>query len=263
MKTLTYVLTNRGLFSELSAVMYCAQHAAATDQLFAIDDKESVLYFSDGFESYFEPLGVPEGDLTDGCRARLTIDPRDPETELFQSIRKASRSTWIQQRRLFKNLIRPNRQTQREIKSVLAELPASYNCMHVRRGDKSEEVPDMPITSYIDALVGHDSGHLPTAVMSDDYDVAEACVEKLNARGIEGFHLEPEKNKSGYDNVGRLRAEDFYSRSEMVHLLALWQMAVRSQCYIGTFSSNVTRFVVATHEDYRKCHGIDGVWIGD
>lgn len=116
-----------------------------------------------------------------------------------------------------------------------------YVGVHVRRGDKVREVPTVPLTRYARAVKAVSPQDMPVFVASDSWRAIEGLrsllrdrtvVTLAEARGREG-HIQAEANRRYLKN----------NYAVVVELLAEMQILADSAIFVGTFSSNMGRFV--------------------
>ena len=90
-------------------------------------------------------------------------------------------------------------------------------------------------------------------LMTDDY------------RSLKGFsnsnlrlHTFAKSNQTGHSTKKRIARP--FTRSEVIQLLAEVEIASRSDVFVGTMSSNVSRFITLKHSSFNDCVSLDRSW---
>ncbi len=151
-------------------------------------------------------------------------------------------------------------------------LPASYASIHIRRGDKvGDEDEYYPVELYLDRLDAQGVADLPIFVLSDDHQsvvqieaalrsrqssavVSSLCEERYRGFSIDALRQEqPVFSKA--DTSASISSAGFREDigTETIRLLAETVIASRSECFIGTFRSNVGRSIRYLHDRWHRC----------
>ena len=140
----------------------------------------------------------------------------------------------------------------------------SYNCLHIRRGDKVKGVyaEDIyyPTSLYLKFIVNNKN---PIFIMSDDYNSVK---ETKNLTSNNTFTICP--NYSSGFNIGQIREKksyfnhnkdtenklnfDNFTKKETILLLAELYIAFHSEIFIGTKKSNVSSTINLMRVNYKS-----------
>ena len=125
-KTWIYRFPTRGLFSELTGLLNTAFYALNHQGQVSIDDRSSPLYFSEGFDAYFEPIEIPEEHMGATVICELGME-RKKYAKNFQQIRNfAIANCGLYQRRFLASTLVLNKKTRiegkRTLKCMLTEI---------------------------------------------------------------------------------------------------------------------------------------------
>ncbi len=289
--TVVWQLTGRGFCSELNMMLLAAVYALEQDCRFVLCSKYSNIAREHGWRDYFEPFcnesaafplsrsliflkrGLSYRWLLElqrrllqpalGSRLRLTPEVWDQiYTEEFCrrtiALPGSGKAMPVSElcRRIAAEIWRFTPEINEHIEATAARLlPAkrSYGTLHIRRGDKITEAEHTAVDAYLAKLdeVG-DSANL-IFVMTDDYRV----VEELRRRRPAGEYVSLcSPHDSGHDQrlFNERTPEERYAAT--LQLVTELEIAARGEYFIGTFSSNVGRFM-ALLGDRQQTFGID------
>lgn len=139
-------------------------------------------------------------------------------------------------------------------------LPSSYVGVHVRRGDKSQEVPLVPIGNFVGAIQNMCSslGTKTVFLASDDASTHSALQEQLGTsyKVIEQTRLSAAAYQLRGDAsraVDPPYGEEDEEKSVLIDVAAL----VRAAGYIGTASSNIDRLVYFQRDESKPSVSLD------
>ena len=246
-ETVLFKLTNRGLFSELNNLLNAYFFSIKKGLRFYVDTSESTLYFPNGFEQFFSIIGdsnPPENDF-------LPIRGGQSSFHKMRGFCKKNLS-YLQKSKLATEL-KLNATTQDEVRARIQSLslPKRFCAAHIRWGDKLvREASQYCASDYLSKL--------PTDckdlfLMTDDY------------RSLKGFsnsnlrlHTFAKSNQTGHSTKKRIARP--FTRSEVIQLLAEVEIASRSDVFVGTMSSNVSRFITLKHSSFNDCVSLDRSW---
>jgi len=277
-------LGTRGFFAEITTVARAAIYAHIHQLQLVLDNDRFGYRCKEGWADYYESFceiyqpwmeahtvqvcdankpGIFMSEIVAHSPEQLTIGPCSILG--FQNIF-----------RIFMLMIcRPNQRMRDNTKAAMMNLALSgeYAAIHIRRGDKvGWEDVYYPVDIYLDHLEKKDGGDLPIFVMSDDFVAVQEFERCLSERGRNNilYSLCAPENR-GFD-VWALRAkklayrhgtddgivdenqflrETYQSASDLVVETLL---AIRSDIFIGTFRSNVSKTIWLLHESPEKCH---------
>lgn len=148
-------------------------------------------------------------------------------------------------RRLAQRLWRLNARTRSAVDDILSQtglpsLRGEYVGVHVRRGDKRKEVPDVPLAAYA-AAVRCVAGDLPVVVATDDGTVLAKLRAMLPERDV--LALPGTAARTGHYQVNVNRGYMKRNARSVVALLADVTALKDARWFVSTFSSNLARMV--------------------
>lgn len=276
-KTLVYrVGVNAGFFSELNnmllAMLYCLQHRIK----FVLFSRDANFGSERGLPEWFHPFSeesehrfhstynhrvdITRGKREIGRRLRLQAWKAATRTnylthDLFNTIRHEARSGLRYDfpelgisgdihdalRELSGFVWKFNDETAALVEDRVRSLslPARYISLHIRSGDKACEAPGYEPARYLEMAQRH-SPIRSVFVATDDF----ANIESLVA-GHPGwdFYFACDASKRGYAQREFDAMPPDMKRREMTELFATVTAILRSELFIGTFSSNVGSFI--------------------
>jgi hypothetical protein len=276
--TFRYCLTNRGLFSELNNLINGYYFALREGSSFTVDDSESRLYFSEGFESYFRSIDttprvasgiidVVRGHSPDQLKRRRAFG----ETERrFRQVRhRAKQELTFEQKKVLARVLAYTDSTAAEINSTLdaLRLPKNYSCMHVRWGDKVGDRPHgtrrpdakkRQLADYFEALPENLSDLF---IMSDDYAAVECALRHIKTNDLPiQVHTLCTPRQNGHSTKLRVNNGNNLTREELITLFAECEIAKNADHFVGTMSSNVGRYIKLIHKNPENCISLDLDW---
>lgn len=265
-KELIFFLTHRGFYAEIiglmNAKLYCEKRNIKlyinTDRFIYGDIRKYLNcdVFDFGIPKYPNPLisypwtfNIPE------------------YTSIFEKMLHSSNS-WEEIRPLAIKLFS-------SVKPSTLKLPDVYDAIHIRRGDKTFEWPGKEsefkhASEYIAKL---DDDDTPIYIMTDDYGVIEEikkCTNKTILFKVEsdskGWHSYYFVNTVYNDNKHDESFKKFSKendnerhKSTLMLLEETW-ICAHSRKFIGTFSSNVSKFIKTIHKNPENCISLDEEW---
>jgi len=94
---------------------------------------------------------------------------------------------------------------------------------------------------------------LPIFVLSDD---SSAFDELYKIPDLSIYYNKLISKRQGFD----LSNDNEFSHENLFNLLLECEIAKKSQYFVGTFTSNVSRFIKLIHEHPENCHSLDIPW---
>jgi len=289
--TMSYYLARKGFFAEincmLNGIIFCLHNNIKLNLI-----SDFFIYRQNcGWEDYFEPFTEtlnPSPSLKhficDGLGAtfnviynydflninvpRLDLKPND----IFENKRKIAQLVY-----------RYSERTKKLIDHIKAdvELPNDYVAFHIRRGDKvgeakldpqaSIEAKKYPAKDYLEKLLNEKSLDTTTSaslrvngfeirnifVCSDSYEAVEELknfIEEENL-DIKIFTTCKPSNKGWSTKEKTEKFENkFY---EVIRLIADTDICLKSKYFVGTYSSNMSRFITLMHDNTENCFSMD------
>lgn len=287
---LIYPLSNRGLFSELNnlvlAVLYCLDNQIKLKI-------HTTKWVSGKWEDFFNPIfkeykgiiPIPENvfverrfdflyviyhkhlkkrkllkeDIWGNMRSKAFIEKHFfyPELGINGDIFEAKKQ-------LFKIILDYNKKTAQEVFSLLEtdlDFVKKSSGIHVRRGDKvrgtGKEAESFSIESYINKTLEFNPEIKDFTICTDDNEVLEnfkTQYPKLNYLS----YCPPTRLgyfQKQYNNTKDITAK----RTEVINILKDAYLLTNSKLFVGTYSSNISRFVVLMRNN-KNCHSLDIPW---
>jgi hypothetical protein len=287
---LIYPLSNRGLFSELNnlvlAVLFCLENNI---RLKLYSEK----WISGKWEDYFIPLfeeykgiiPIPVYIYSKGrkdffyriyhiyLKNRIILqdgiwnEMRSNsfiEKHFFYPELGINGNVFQAKRQLFNIILDYNNETAKEIFSLKdTELDfVKKSCgIHVRRGDKvngnSKESELFNIESYINKAQENDSDIRQFTICTDDRKVLENFKNKYPK--YDYFSLCPPNRLGYFQYEFNIITNYEEKRKEVINILKDANLLITSKMFIGTYSSNISRFIVLMRNN-ENCHSLDTNW---
>lgn len=285
-----YPLSNRGFFSELNnlvlAVLYCLDNKIT----FKLHSAKWVsgkweAYFNPIFEEYKGIIPIPENvyiesrfdflysmyhkhlnkrkllkdDIWSNMRNKTFIEKHFfyPELGINGDIFQAKRQ-------LFNIILDYNKETAEEVFSVM-ETDLDFvkkSCgIHVRRGDKvngnSKEAELFEIESYINKTCEFNPEMQDFTICTDDNEVLANFKTKYPQLNYLSFC--PPSRLGYFQKQYNTTKETTERRKEVINILKDAYLLTNSKLFVGTYSSNISRFVVLMRNN-KNCHSLDIPW---
>ena len=150
-------------------------------------------------------------------------------------------------------ILRFTPETHNAVAGTIADLnmPERFCAVHVRWGDKLIHDADQFYAS--DYLK-----HLP-ATCRDLFVLTDDCraIEGFRGKGLR-LHTLVTNEQMGHSTLKRRKRR--FSRSELIQLLAEVQVAGSADFFVGTMSSNLSRYVALLHSNLSNCMSLDRGW---
>lgn len=287
---LIYPLSNRGFFSELNnlvlAVLYCLDNKIK----FKLHSGKWVSgkwndYFNPIFEEYKGIIPIPENVYVEKRFDFLSIFYHKQvrkrkllKDDIWSNMRSSdflekhffypdlgiNGNIFEAKRQLFKIILDYNKKTSEEI-FLLSDSDFNFvkkSCgIHVRRGDKvngnSKEAELFNIESYIKKTLEFDPEIKDFTICTDDNEVLGNFKTKYPKLNYLSFCT---PTRLGYFQKQYNNTKDtLEKRKEVINILKDAYLLTNSKLFVGTYSSNISRFVVLMRNN-KNCHSLDIPW---
>jgi SAM-dependent methyltransferase len=277
-----YCLGDRGFYAELTTVARAMIYAWDHGRQLLLDSRGSMWAHEQGWEDYFESFCGGPDDVDPGrILERIEFQPGGKNRDFNRLRGYMPKELSFGRRRLkdfqeilafFTSMIfQPTSDCQAFVDRLTGtlNLPAEYDAIHLRRGDKvGDEDVYYPVGDYIQRL-----GDLPPGrtlfVMSDSWAAVQEVRDFLASQGsaVRVVSLVP-RERTGFDVWKLRRGEAFmgegqgrldeklraeYVRDNTRELIAETLVAARSKRFVSTWRSNVGRTVWFLHSDHGQC----------
>ena len=245
MSNLVYKFTYRGLCSSLNSVIgLCEEQLLGDKKTIYIDSSSSPYFKNVGFFDVFETNEVIVNSATGDKMLISEKHTRKFATKRYQTS--------------IKPLLNYISDFHKEIKSVVSELnlPKSFSCFHIRRGDKVGEKlytwthktgrTESKRFEFCDYLK-HCEDIETIFIMTDDYKCIQETREYISDNNLPHkiLHLTNE-SQDGHSETLNIQNDRRYSKQELVQFFAEIEIAKLSDIFVGTRSSNVYRYIMNT-----------------
>ena len=256
MSTLVFKLTNRGLCSSLNSVLGLFE-----EQL--LGDKKTIYIDSSG-SPYFKNVG-----FFDVFETNEVITHADTGDEIPISEKHARKFATKRYQASIKSTLNYTPEFYQEVQSVVSELnlPQSFSCFHIRRGDKVGEKlhkwaqktrrTESKRFEFCDYLK-HCEDIKTIFIMTDDFRCIQEAREYINNNNLPHkiLHLTNE-SQDGHSETLNIQNDRSYSKQELVQFFAEIEIAKLSDIFFGTRSSNVYRYIMNTCTTNTKFISLD------
>lgn len=156
-------------------------------------------------------------------------------------------------------------------------LPEVFDAVHIRRGDKTfdwhtKQSAFFEVKDFLNRLDPKDET-VPLYVMTDDYTIIEEVRRhtkrpllykvQTDERGWFSYHFMGTafEKESHDDRYGRFAKENIAERDRSTRkLLEETWICTRARTFVGTFSSNVGKFIKTVHPHPQNCVSLDDEW---
>lgn len=154
-----------------------------------------------------------------------------------------------------------NSETYKQIEKGISQIEVfrPYVSVHMRRGDKEPETPAVDVDKYVEIICRERPDIKNIFVATDDFRVIEEFIEICpDFWNVRSFCSETEL---GFDQrVFNMRAAEKRRKDTYRLLIDLFYLS-RGEIFVGTFSSNIARFVVLRRGGV-GCYSLDIDWHG-
>ena len=242
MANLVYKFTHRGLCSSLNSILgLCEEQLLGDKKTIYIDPSDSCYFkelcFHDVFETNKIITNLVAGDKT----AISEKHARKFSTKRYQTS--------------IKPLLNYTPEFHKEIKSVVSELnlPKTFSCFHIRRGDKvgeklyewtqktgRTESKRFEFCNYFK----HCKNIETIFIMTDDYRCIQEAHEYIENNNLSHNILYlTNESQDGHSETLNIQNDRRYSKHELIQFFSEIEIAKQSQQFIGTKSSNIFRYI--------------------
>lgn len=249
---LKHKFTHRGLCSLLNSVIgLCEEQLLGDKKTIYIDTNNSVYFKTVCFYDVFKTNEI----LTNTTTGNVSLISEQHARTFARKQYQAS----------IKHLLNYTPDFHKQIKYVVSQLnlPKSFSCFHIRRGDKVGEkfYPYKRTESnrfeFVEYLKCCEDVKT-IFIMTDDYKCIQEAHEHINNNNLPHkiLHLTNE-SQDGHSSSLNIRNDRRYSKQELVQFFAEIEIAKLSDIFVGTRSSNVYRYIMNTCTTNTKFISLD------
>jgi hypothetical protein len=256
-----YKFGKRGLLSELNSLLGLYEEQILTNKSkIYVDSNHSVYFRKFTFYDVFKTNDIFSDQAKDG---KSIISQKRARFFASRKYEKQISNLDAAGAFVYQNCI------YEEIRSTInnLSLPDSFVCFHIRRGDKVMEKPyewssktgkaeskRFEFSEYLKQVPDVDA----IFIMTDDYKCIKEAKEymsdnSLNYRLIYLTNISQDGHSTELDFLNN-RA---YTKDELVHFFSEIEIAKLSDCFVGTSSSNVYRYIMNTCTTKTKFISLD------
>jgi hypothetical protein len=242
MSNLVYKLTHRGLCSLLNSVLgLCEEQLLGDKKTIYIDSSGSPYFKTINFFDVFETNEVIINSVTGN---EIPISEKHARKFATQRHQTPTKPT-----------LNYTPEFHKEIESVVLELnlPKSFACFHIRRGDKVGEKlyewtqktgrTESKRFEFCDYLK-HCKNIETIFIMTDDFRCIQEAREYINNSNLSHNILYlTNESQDGHSETRNIQNDRRYSKLELVQFFSEIEIAKQSQQFIGTKSSNIFRYI--------------------
>lgn len=256
MSNLVYKFTHRGLCSLLNSVLGLCE-----EQLLG-DKKTIYIYSSDS--PFFKKVG-----FFDVFKTNEIIINSVTGDEMLISEGHARVFTHLEYQTSIKPTLNYTPELHKEIQSVVSQLnlPKSFSCFHIRRGDKVGEKlytwtqktgrTESKRFEFCDYLK-HCEDIETIFIMTDDFRCIQEAREYISDNNLPHKILYlTNESQDGHSETLNIQNDRSYSREELAQFFAEIEIAKLSDVFVGTLTSNVYRYIMNTCTTNTKFISLD------
>lgn len=256
MSNSVYKLTNRGLCSLLNSVLGLCEEQLLGDR--------KTIYIDSSCSPYFKIFDFFDVFETNKIITNSVIGSETPISE-----KHARKFATKQYRSSIKSILNYTSEFRKEIQSVVSQLnlPRSFSCCHIRRGDKvGEKLYDWTQKTgrteskrfeFCDYFK-HCEEIETIFIMTDDYKCIKEAREYININSLPHELVFLTKNsQTGHSETLNIKNDRRYSKQELVQFFAEIEIAKHSDIFVGTRTSNVYRYIMNTCTTNTKFVSLD------
>lgn len=256
MSNLVYRLTHRGLCSLLNSIIgLCEEQLLGDKKTIYIDSSVSPFFKKVGFFDFFKTNEIIIHSVTGDEMLISEIHARKFAKRGYQASMKST--------------LNYTPEFHKEIQSVVSQLnlPQSFSCFHIRRGDKVGEklykwtqktgLTESKRFEFSDYLK-HCEDIKTIFIMTDDYCCIQEAREYISGNNLPHRILYlTEESQHGYSETLNIQNDRSYSKQELVQFFAEIEIAKLSEVFVGTHTSNVYRYIMNTCATNTKFVSLD------
>ena len=239
---LVYKLGHRGLCSLLNSVLgLCEEQLLGDKKTIYIDSSNSTYFKNICFFDAFETNEIIINSVTG--------------EEILISEKHARKFATQRHQTPTKTILNYTPEFHKEIESVVSQLnlPKSFACFHIRRGDKVGEKlyewtqktgrTESKRFEFCDYFK-HCKNIETIFIMTDDYRCIQEAHEYINNSNLPHNILYlTNESQDGHSETLNIQNDRSYSKKELVQFFSEIEIAKQSQQFIGTKSSNIFRYI--------------------
>lgn len=256
-----FYLTKRGFFSEINNLIFAIYFCELNKKKIIIDTSYFVYEWDNSMQCIFDcKYKLVKGTSSAIRKKELK---RFFNSYIWTSIRSEN----------FKNLLK-----KKEVITRLREIQDSvyvlnnnffayeeniFSCkyvgLHIRRGDKvegeSKEADKIDLSIYV-SMIPKEFKNFPIFIVTDDENVLFEFQKNYPDKRIYSFF---DKNDIRVDEDKFQEADKDYVKNHIIHFLRDIDLLIKSECFIGSYSSNVGRFI-ALKRNFVNSYSVDCKW---
>ena len=253
---LVYKLRHRGLCSLLNSVLgLCEEQLLGDKKTIYIDSSNSPYFKELCFLDVFETNEIITNSVTGGETLISEKHARKFATKRYQAS--------------IKSILNYTSDFHKEIKSVVSQLnlPKSFSCFHIRRGDKVGEKlytwtqktgrTESKRFEFCDYLK-HCEDIKTIFMMTDDFRCIQESHEYIRGNNLPHKILYlTNESQDGHSETLNIQNDRRYSKQELIQFFAEIEIAKLSDVFVGTRTSNVYRYIMNTCTTSTKFISLD------
>ena len=275
--------TGQGFFSEMNSLLFSTLYCLRNNLRLELYSKDANFCFGNGWSEYFEEFCPQYNNSFIGKRiSRGYYNHNNGDKYLFlyklfthnlvgNDIYWYCRTSWFEKsvfnipelningdiRHAMKVIIpivyRFNSKYAIIIEKIITDLhlPANYISLHIRAGDKISERKLISPQEYLNKAI-QNSSCKDVFVATDDFRIFEQLRDNNPAYN---FFTLTSPSEKGYDNDTFIASSNEFIRQNLLELFASIQIILKSELFVGTYSSNPGMFVGMLIDD--KMIGMD------
>jgi hypothetical protein len=256
MSNLVYKLTKRGLCSLLNSIIGLYEEQLLGDKKTIYIDPFRSTYFK--INNFFDVFLANEVIINSVTGNEVPISEKHARKFSIKGYQPS-----------IKSILNYTTEFHKEIESVVSELnlPKSFACFHIRRGDKVGEKlyewtqktgrTESKRFEFCDYLK-HCKNIETIFIMTDDYRCIQEAREYINDNKLPHkiLHLTNE-SQGGHSETLDIQNDRVYSKKELVQFFSEIEIAKLSDFFVGTRTSNVYRYIKNTCTTNTKFVSLD------
>ena len=256
---LVFCVTNCGFYSEVNVMLSAWWLAEQMGVSFAVDPHThcgSSPYRRDFMRRYYE--GLPIGSASHECE-----EVRLGSWFFCHFIRYCNAHLSFEAKTPYAHRLHYKHDAKRRVDALVdrAGIEGEFAALHIRRGDKvtaysAKHPKEADFIGAADYLAKVPASCPSVLVLTDDY----AAVEEVRSLTDRRVYYLGDAARSGNRTMERL--ENPWSDGEVDELLAEVELAVRASVFVGTMSSNLSRYVAMRRGTLETSHTLDDPWHG-
>lgn len=230
----TFNFDHRGITSLLNSTLGLYEKSILSDRNQIYINSDRSIYFK---ELSFFNIFKPNEALSDIAPKKGEITPIGSSSRWFACKRYKPQLPPEELSKCFIYTDEIKSKIDLQIESL--DLPKNYSCFHIRRGDKLiTEAKKFDFSSYLAKAKELDN----IFIMSDDYTTLEEAKSFISNNNLNYkiFSLTKNSQRGNVEKKGRFSEED------IIQFFAEIEIAKSSKKFVGTFSSNIYRYIKHT-----------------